>query len=182
MLRTTLGQEEAGGACSCSGVWVRCEGWSSGRGRAIVDPAGVPLAGELSWLCGSPSPAGAQPQAPTLPCFPVSGASVISTRCSETYETKTALLSLFGIPLWYQSQSPRVILQVGALSTPSHLRSWVTVPSWVRAGCLCHLPCADPTFSPSSQTCTQATAGPSRGPRALLWFAFLPASAPLLSP
>lgn len=41
------------------------------------------------------------------------GASVISTRCSETYETKTALLSLFGIPLWYHSQSPRVILQVG---------------------------------------------------------------------
>uniref|UniRef100_A0A8C5Q1K8 Sad1 and UNC84 domain containing 2 n=1 Tax=Leptobrachium leishanense TaxID=445787 RepID=A0A8C5Q1K8_9ANUR len=40
-----------------------------------------------------------------------SGASVINTRCSETYETKTALLSLFGIPLWYQSQSPRVILQ-----------------------------------------------------------------------
>ncbi|MEE6515260.1 hypothetical protein FKM82_023881 [Ascaphus truei] len=40
-----------------------------------------------------------------------SGASVLNTRCSETYETKTALLSLFGIPLWYQSQSPRVILQ-----------------------------------------------------------------------
>ncbi|KAF6121993.1 Sad1 and UNC84 domain containing 2 [Phyllostomus discolor] len=39
------------------------------------------------------------------------GASVISTRCSETYETKTALLSLFGVPLWYHSQSPRVILQ-----------------------------------------------------------------------
>jgi hypothetical protein len=45
--------------------------------------------------------------------FSLSGASVISTRCSETYETKTALLSLFGIPLWYHSQSPRVILQVG---------------------------------------------------------------------
>ncbi|KAE8611477.1 hypothetical protein XENTR_v10012466 [Xenopus tropicalis] len=40
-----------------------------------------------------------------------SGASVINTRCSETFETKTALLSLFGVPLWYQSQSPRVILQ-----------------------------------------------------------------------
>ncbi|XP_075038938.1 SUN domain-containing protein 2 isoform X2 [Mixophyes fleayi] len=40
-----------------------------------------------------------------------SGASVLNTRCSETYETKTALLSLFGVPLWYQSQSPRVILQ-----------------------------------------------------------------------
>ncbi|XP_064419385.1 SUN domain-containing protein 2 isoform X1 [Latimeria chalumnae] len=39
------------------------------------------------------------------------GASVISTRCSETFETKTALLSLFGIPLWYHSQSPRVVLQ-----------------------------------------------------------------------
>ncbi|XP_056654929.1 SUN domain-containing protein 2 isoform X3 [Monodelphis domestica] len=39
------------------------------------------------------------------------GASVISTRCSETYDTKTALLSLFGIPLWYRSQSPRAILQ-----------------------------------------------------------------------
>ncbi|XP_043357675.1 SUN domain-containing protein 2 isoform X2 [Dermochelys coriacea] len=39
------------------------------------------------------------------------GASVVSTRCSETYETKTALISLFGIPLWYHSQSPRVILQ-----------------------------------------------------------------------
>ncbi|CAJ0936027.1 unnamed protein product [Ranitomeya imitator] len=40
-----------------------------------------------------------------------SGASVLNTRCSETYETKTALISLFGVPLWYQSQSPRVILQ-----------------------------------------------------------------------
>ncbi|NXI51214.1 SUN2 protein, partial [Chloroceryle aenea] len=40
-----------------------------------------------------------------------SGASVINTRCSETYDIRTALLSMFGIPLWYQSQSPRVILQ-----------------------------------------------------------------------
>ncbi|NXE27379.1 SUN2 protein, partial [Ardeotis kori] len=39
------------------------------------------------------------------------GASIISTRCSETYERRTALLTLFGIPLWYHSQSPRVILQ-----------------------------------------------------------------------
>lgn len=39
------------------------------------------------------------------------GASVLNTRCSETYETGTALMSLFGIPLWYQSQSPRVIIQ-----------------------------------------------------------------------
>ncbi|XP_063090064.1 SUN domain-containing protein 1 isoform X6 [Cavia porcellus] len=39
------------------------------------------------------------------------GGSILSTRCSETYETKTALLSLFGIPLWYFSQSPRVVIQ-----------------------------------------------------------------------
>ncbi|XP_069052960.1 SUN domain-containing protein 2-like isoform X2 [Lepisosteus oculatus] len=39
------------------------------------------------------------------------GASVVNTRCSETYETKTALLSLFGIPMWYHSQSPRTIIQ-----------------------------------------------------------------------
>lgn len=40
------------------------------------------------------------------------GGSILSTRCSETYETKTALISLFGIPLWYFSQSPRVVIQV----------------------------------------------------------------------
>ncbi|XP_072506753.1 SUN domain-containing protein 2-like [Notamacropus eugenii] len=40
-----------------------------------------------------------------------SEASIISSRCSETYDTKTALLSLFGIPLWYYFQSPRAILQ-----------------------------------------------------------------------
>lgn len=41
-----------------------------------------------------------------------SGGSILSTRCSETYETKTALMSLFGLPLWYFSQSPRVVIQV----------------------------------------------------------------------
>ncbi|XP_053848505.1 SUN domain-containing protein 1 isoform X5 [Vidua macroura] len=39
------------------------------------------------------------------------GGSILGTRCSETYETKTALISLFGIPLWYFSQSPRVVIQ-----------------------------------------------------------------------
>ncbi|XP_021180459.2 SUN domain-containing protein 1 isoform X5 [Fundulus heteroclitus] len=39
------------------------------------------------------------------------GGSIISTRCSETYETKAALLSLFGVPLWYFSQSPRAVIQ-----------------------------------------------------------------------
>ncbi|XP_070818699.1 SUN domain-containing protein 1-like [Chaetodon trifascialis] len=39
------------------------------------------------------------------------GGSILSTRCSKTYETKAALLSLFGLPLWYFSQSPRVVIQ-----------------------------------------------------------------------
>ncbi|XP_077590572.1 SUN domain-containing protein 1-like [Stigmatopora nigra] len=39
------------------------------------------------------------------------GGSILSTRCSETHETKTALVSLFGLPLWYFSQSPRVVIQ-----------------------------------------------------------------------
>ncbi|XP_068280257.1 SUN domain-containing protein 1-like isoform X5 [Nyctibius grandis] len=39
------------------------------------------------------------------------GGSILSTRCSETFETRTALISLFGIPLWYFSQSPRVVIQ-----------------------------------------------------------------------
>ncbi|XP_071976564.1 SUN domain-containing protein 1 isoform X6 [Engystomops pustulosus] len=39
------------------------------------------------------------------------GGSILGTRCTETYETKTALVSLFGIPLWYLSQSPRVVIQ-----------------------------------------------------------------------
>ncbi|XP_028310819.1 SUN domain-containing protein 1-like [Gouania willdenowi] len=39
------------------------------------------------------------------------GGSILSTRCSETYKTKAALISLFGLPLWYFSQSPRVAIQ-----------------------------------------------------------------------
>ncbi|KAM9261535.1 LOW QUALITY PROTEIN: SUN domain-containing protein 1-like [Cariama cristata] len=39
------------------------------------------------------------------------GGSILSTRCSETYNTRTALISIFGIPLWYFSQSPRVVIQ-----------------------------------------------------------------------
>lgn len=79
-------------ALESAGKWCGMS-WPSWGGDHI--PAGM----QLTWCCP----------------FSVSGASVINTRCSETYETQTALLSLFGIPLWYHSQSPRVILQVGTL-------------------------------------------------------------------
>ncbi|XP_030634084.1 SUN domain-containing protein 2-like [Chanos chanos] len=39
------------------------------------------------------------------------GASVINTRCSETYRTRAACLSLFGFPLLYLSESPRTVIQ-----------------------------------------------------------------------
>lgn len=39
------------------------------------------------------------------------GGSIISTRCSETYYAGTARLSIFGLPLWYTSKSPRTAIQ-----------------------------------------------------------------------
>lgn len=40
-----------------------------------------------------------------------SGGSIVSTRCSETYQAKTAKLSVLGIPLWYPSNNPRTVIQ-----------------------------------------------------------------------
>ncbi|XP_030634052.1 SUN domain-containing protein 2-like [Chanos chanos] len=39
------------------------------------------------------------------------GASVINSRRSETYQTRAAYLSLFGLPLFYLSESPRTVIQ-----------------------------------------------------------------------
>ncbi|XP_041838940.1 SUN domain-containing protein 2 [Melanotaenia boesemani] len=39
------------------------------------------------------------------------GASVISTRCSETYRFRSACVTLFGFPLWYPYESPRTVIQ-----------------------------------------------------------------------
>lgn len=38
------------------------------------------------------------------------GGQVISTRCTETYRTKSAEISIFGIPLWYPSNTPRTVI------------------------------------------------------------------------
>ncbi|XP_078004192.1 SUN domain-containing protein 2-like isoform X2 [Phascolarctos cinereus] len=40
-----------------------------------------------------------------------SGASILSSHSSETYGTRTAVISLFGIPLWYHFQTQRAIIQ-----------------------------------------------------------------------
>ncbi|XP_078611972.1 uncharacterized protein LOC144882202 isoform X10 [Branchiostoma floridae x Branchiostoma japonicum] len=39
------------------------------------------------------------------------GGSVLSLRCTETYESKSAQLSILGIPLWYKTNSPRTVIQ-----------------------------------------------------------------------
>ncbi|ELU11810.1 hypothetical protein CAPTEDRAFT_145683, partial [Capitella teleta] len=39
------------------------------------------------------------------------GGSIISTRCTETYNRRTTEISLFGIPLWYATNSPRTVIQ-----------------------------------------------------------------------
>jgi SUN domain-containing protein 1/2 len=43
------------------------------------------------------------------------GASVVNTRCTETYTRKTAAYSLFGIPLWFPFNNPRTAIQPGVL-------------------------------------------------------------------
>lgn len=38
------------------------------------------------------------------------GGQILSTRCTESYQTKSAQISVFGIPLWYPSNTPRVAI------------------------------------------------------------------------
>lgn len=38
------------------------------------------------------------------------GGQILSTRCTESYQTKSAQLSIFGIPLWYPTNTPRVAI------------------------------------------------------------------------
>lgn len=54
------------------------------------------------------------PLADRMPDFALEsqGASIVSTRCSETYRTRSACVTFLGIPLWYPSESPRTVIQV----------------------------------------------------------------------
>ncbi|XP_071011635.1 SUN domain-containing protein 2-like [Oncorhynchus clarkii lewisi] len=53
------------------------------------------------------------PLADRMPDFALEsqGASIVSTRCSETYRTRSACVTFLGIPLWYSSESPRTVIQ-----------------------------------------------------------------------
>lgn len=116
------------------------------------------------------------------------GASVINTRCSETYEMRTALLSLFGIPLWYHSQSPRAILQVGAdwegwaAAHGAFVGLLLLLQASSQAGgrkiTLMVVTLLASPFHARSQTSILGTAGRFVAPRALLSSASLALSAP----
>ncbi|KAJ7993199.1 hypothetical protein DPEC_G00269960 [Dallia pectoralis] len=53
------------------------------------------------------------PPADRMPNFALEsqGASLVSTRCSETYRSRSACVSFLGVPLWYPSESPRIVIQ-----------------------------------------------------------------------
>ncbi|KRZ15430.1 Mitochondrial uncoupling protein 4 [Trichinella zimbabwensis] len=42
-----------------------------------------------------------------------SGGSVLSIRCTETYDQRVRVVTLFGIPLYYKAFSPRIVIQPG---------------------------------------------------------------------
>lgn len=42
-----------------------------------------------------------------------SGGQIISTRCTETYNAGTAVVSVFGVPLWYPVNTPRTVISPG---------------------------------------------------------------------
>ncbi|XP_058457893.1 klaroid protein [Malaya genurostris] len=38
------------------------------------------------------------------------GGQILSTRCTESYQTHSAQISIFGIPLWYPTNTPRTVI------------------------------------------------------------------------
>ena len=41
------------------------------------------------------------------------GGSILSTKCTEPYQVTTGVMSVWGIPFWWETNSPRTILQPG---------------------------------------------------------------------
>jgi len=42
------------------------------------------------------------------------GGSIFATKCTETYQLSSAVMSVMGFPFWWETNSPRIILQPGA--------------------------------------------------------------------
>ncbi|KAM8879694.1 uncharacterized protein AB9W97_014913 isoform 2-T5 [Spinachia spinachia] len=82
------------------------EKWLSDRSEVTVQSAGSNQGGGSCSHCR-------RPMADEMADFALEtqGASVISTRCSETYRIRSACVTLFGFPLWYPAESPRTVIQ-----------------------------------------------------------------------
>lgn len=57
------------------------------------------------------------------------GAEVISTRCTENYRTKHAEISVFGIPIWYPSNTPRTVISPSI--APGECWAWTGFPGYL---------------------------------------------------
>ncbi|KAF2898229.1 hypothetical protein ILUMI_07947 [Ignelater luminosus] len=57
------------------------------------------------------------------------GGHILSTRCTESYQARTAVLSVFGIPLWYPSNTPRTVITPGV--TPGECWAFQNFPGFL---------------------------------------------------
>ncbi|GLV32936.1 klaroid [Carabus blaptoides fortunei] len=58
-----------------------------------------------------------------------SGGQILSTRCTESYNSRTAVLSVLGVPLWYPSNTPRVVITPGV--TPGECWAFQNFPGFL---------------------------------------------------
>lgn len=58
-----------------------------------------------------------------------SGGQILSTRCTESYNSRTAVLSVLGIPLWFPSNTPRVVITPGV--TPGECWAFQNFPGFL---------------------------------------------------
>ncbi|XP_071052330.1 klaroid protein-like isoform X2 [Onthophagus taurus] len=57
------------------------------------------------------------------------GGYIISTRCTQIYHPKTAVISVFGIPIWYPSNTPRTVITPG--NNPGQCWSFQNFPGFL---------------------------------------------------
>jgi SUN domain-containing protein 1/2 len=57
------------------------------------------------------------------------GGEIISTRCTENYRTRHAEISIFGIPIWYPSNTPRTVISPSI--APGECWAWTGFPGFL---------------------------------------------------
>lgn len=57
------------------------------------------------------------------------GGQILSTRCTEHYSAKTSVVSIFGVPLWYPTATPRTVITPGVI--PGECWAFQSFPGFV---------------------------------------------------